>query len=130
MNDVFRRTVVLLARLAVFANLCFVYLEPAKKIVRKTLTIVTLLLLTSCTRFEGRIEERILSPNDSIKVIFLLNKSTSKKYTFTIKQSSLSDNGTKTFQNLFYKLEPGEETQIGRSLVYSPQKYKNEYQIA
>ncbi len=88
-----------------------------------------LVLFVSCSNFHGRIEERILSPNDTAKTIFLINTSTNEKYSFTIKETSITDQGEKTFTDNFYELEPGQEIELGEDFTYSPQQYKNEYKI-
>lgn len=97
---------------------------------RRILFIKLLILLTSCSTFQGKIDGRTLAKNDPIVYFFLVNNSRNMRYKFTVKEISSSNIGNKNFRNLFYELEPGEEVKIGQNFNLTEQTYKNEYSIS
>ena len=98
-------------------------------IMKQVLICIIPIIVSSCSAFDGKIEIRSLIQNDSVSYFFIVNNSKNNIYKFTVKETSYKSTGNKTFRNQFYKLQPGEEAQLGPVFDYSVQKYKIEYTI-
>lgn len=72
--------------------------------------------LFSCKSFNGSIEKRDLGCDSTIvdsKKIFLVNKSSDKKFKFTIKATKTTNEKANDYSTEFLVLEPGEEIFLG-----------------
>ena len=94
---------------------------------KQFIPIISITLFFSCSKFDGYIEERALSKSDSVKSYFLVNKSSDKKFTFTIKETSLINKTSSSYKTNFYTLEPGEEVSIGKNFTYSDLSYQDTF---
>lgn len=71
--------------------------------------------LFSCSSFDGVIEKRDKGCNTELpnsKKVFLVNKSSNKKYKFTIKSTETANDTSKEYSTQFVVLEPGDETYL------------------
>lgn len=79
--------------------------------------------LYSCSKLNGKIEIRKLSPIDTVKSAFLVNTSKTKGYLFTIKKTSKNEDGQLFYETKFLSLNPGEEIEVGRETEYYGEQF-------
>lgn len=80
------------------------------------LILACIIFITGCSRKNGKIEDRFGS-------YYLVNKSSSKKYRFTVKRTEIQDNKFHTFSTELIELSPGDERLLGPKSFKTNIKY-------
>jgi hypothetical protein len=99
--------------------------------IRGLLILSFIITFYSCKDIKGVIEERqkgCADLNDSKKV-YLVNTSTSTKYTFTVKTTDRINNSIIQYSTKKITLAPGDETELGCTLYFTDHKYSTSEKI-
>jgi hypothetical protein len=83
------------------------------------------LIIVGCSRIKGKIEKRDKACDEILnsKRVFIVNKSKTEKYKFTIKSIETIDDTIKKYSTDQIILEAGDEEDLGCDFYFSDQKY-------